>query len=86
MKLSEFDHIRKYLPDDVEITINGNTEECITHPITKQKVSRKPLEKQTWGNHDGRYNAYCPVCGWISGDIRANEPMPTRCPNCGNGE
>lgn len=86
MKLSEFDKIRKYLPDDVEITINGNTEECMTHPITKQKVSRKPLEKQTWGNHDGRYTVFCPVCGWISGDIRANEPMPTRCPNCGNGK
>lgn len=86
MKLSEFDKIRKYLPDDVEITINGTANEYMTHPMTKQKVLRRSLEKQECGDHYGRYTVFCPVCGWISGDIRANEPMPTRCPNCGNGE
>lgn len=86
MKLSEFDKIRKYLPDDVEVTINGTADEYMVHPVTHQKVLRKLLEKQEWGNHDGRYNAHCPVCNWTSGDIRAQDPMPTYCPKCGNGK
>lgn len=37
MKLSEFDKIRKYLPDDVEITINGNTERVYDTSYHKAK-------------------------------------------------
>lgn len=88
MKLSEFDKIRPFLPDYVQIIVVDSKEEVdmMIHPVTKQKVQRKPLEKQTWGNHDGRYNAHCPICGWTSGDIPARDPMPTYCPNCGNGK
>lgn len=75
MKLSEFDKIRPFLPDDTEVTVNPGMDNS----------KSKPLEKITWGNHDGRYNAKCPVCGWMSDDIPARQPMPSYCPQCGNG-
>lgn len=75
MKLSELDAIRHLLPDDLEVTL-GEYE---------KKPKGVPLEKQTWGNHDGRWNAKCPVCGWVSQDLPAGAAMPAFCPDCGNG-
>lgn len=74
MTLAEFDKIRPFLPDDTEVTVEVG-----------QKTHGVPLERQEWGNHDGRYNAHCPACGWTSEDIPARSPMPRFCPKCGNG-
>lgn len=80
MKLSEFDKIRQYLPDDMEIFL----EEAI-YPAKEDKppIPHHTLKPEYWGNHDGRYNARCTACGWRSDDIRADKPMPDYCPKCG---
>lgn len=76
MTLAEFDKVRPFLPPDTEVSLD------LGDDVRRRAV---PLEKQTWGNHDGRYNAHCHVCGWTSDDIPASSPMPRFCPNCGAG-
>lgn len=73
MKLSEFDKIRPFLKNDVEVEIVG-----------MDNSPPKTLIKQTWGNHDGRYNMLCTVCGWTSRDIfpGRNDEEPKFCPRC----
>lgn len=69
MKLSELKQIIHLLPDDTEVTIG--------------EAQTSHLVKETWGNHDGRYNMRCTVCGWTSNDISARDNPPTVCPRCG---
>lgn len=73
MKLSEFDQIRKFLPDDFEIELKG-------------VVPTPKFIKETWGNHDGRYNMRCEACGYITGDIPRNQLPPIICPKCGKSK
>lgn len=70
MTLKEFDQIRPYLKDDVTITIG-------------EPKPKTTLIKQTWGNHDGRYNMLCKACGWVSRDIHpGRDQEPKYCPQC----
>ena len=73
MTLKEFDAIRSYLPKNINIIIELPN----TAPSNKGH-----LVKETWGNHDGRYNMKCIECGWQSPDIRPGETEPTECPIC----
>ena len=75
MTLKEFDDIRSYLPKDVNIKIEFPTKSCTTS-------TSSTLIKETWGNHDGRYNVKCSKCGWQSHDIRPGEIQPEKCPKC----
>ena len=75
MTLKEFDDIRPYLPKDVNIKIEFPTKSCTTYTLST-------LIKETWGNHDGRYNVKCSKCGWQSHDIHPGEFEPEKCPKC----
>lgn len=84
MKLKEFDLIRKYLPDDTEITINSVPK---TEPAEDEMWA---IWDCNWGNHDGRFNVLCRACGWMTPDIPARQLAETRatylhkpCPKCG---
>lgn len=81
MTLKEFDMIRPFLPNDADFEIS------ITNiQKNKRKKVLPTLIKETWGNHDGRYNMKCPNCGWQSCDIRPGEIEPKRCPICEDKE
>lgn len=73
MTLKEFDAIRSYLPKNINIIIE---------PPNTAPSNKGYLVKETWGNHDGRYNMKCPKCGWQSHDIRPGEFQPEKCPKC----
>lgn len=75
MTLKEFDDIRPYLPKDVNIKIEFPT----AFPTTSTPST---LIKETWGNHDGRYNMKCIECGWQSPDIPPGGVEPAACPIC----
>ena len=88
MTLKEFDAIRSYLPKNINIIIEL--------PNTASS-NKGHLIKETWGNHDGRYNMKCPNCGcrynmkcpncgWQSYDIRPGEIEPKKCPICEDKE
>lgn len=78
MKLSEFKLIMPHLPSDTEIIIKS------IGSITASMEST--LVEEHWGNHDGRYNVKCTVCGWVSDDIQLSAEKPTYCPRCGGGK
>lgn len=74
MTLKEFNLIRSYLPEDIEIEI-----------IIKDK-KESSLVKEEWCNHDDRYNMRCTLCGWVSPDIPRHEVYGNlTCPKC-NGK
>lgn len=73
MTLKEFDAIRSYLPKNINIIIEFPN----IAPSNKGH-----LVKETWGNHDGRYNMKCTECGWQSSDIHPGGIEPTECPIC----
>lgn len=71
MTLEDFDKVRPYLKDNVEIEL----------------VQAYRLVPKYWGNHDGRWNVECEACGWMSEDIPKNSDSPyARCPKCGKGK
>ena len=70
MTITEFDIIRPYLKDDIDINIQIN------------KTKTYKLIPEYWGNHDGRWNVKCEKCGWQSPDIPCDEDSPyIVCPN-----
>lgn len=86
MTLTEFDKIRKYLPDETQIEIVGEPPK--TEPDDDEVWA---VELCSWGNHDGRFNVMCKHCGDIFG-----QDIPRRqwnamtvtyehkaCPKCG---
>ena len=86
MKLKEFDSIRPYLPNDVEIIIKSSNNEV----VEAEPVMEPAMEIAYYGNHDGRFNLRCRCCGYYSKDIPreqrsvmeiASAEMP--CPRCG---
>lgn len=70
MTLKEFDAIRKYLPEDIEISI--------------RESAYGNYEIEDWGNHDGSFNMRCSVCGYTTDNMPRNTPIAegTLCPNC----
>ena len=72
MTLKEFDAIRKYLPEDIEISIG------------ESETVYGDYEIEEWGNHDGRFNMRCSVCGYASDDIPRGTSIAdgTLCPKC----
>ena len=70
MTLKEFDAIRKYLPEDIEISIGESA-------YGDYKI-------EEWGNHDGRFNMKCSVCGYTTDDIPSSTVIVegTLCPKC----
>ena len=79
MTLKEFDEIRPYLPKNINIQIEFPTKSLAS---LIEETSTSTLIKETWGNHDGRYNMKCCKCGWQSHDIRPGETEPEKCPKC----
>lgn len=75
MTLAEFDQVRPFLPDDVEIALTINLGGRI-------KTEKPSLERLDFGSHDKRYNLRCPNCGWISDDIYPGQYEPACCPHC----
>lgn len=76
MKLSELKEIMNLLSDDTEVIVKN--------PSSIKKESGG-LVTEKWGNHDGRYNVRCTLCGYVSPDIfpGRGEKAPIYCPQCG---
>lgn len=86
MTLKEFDRIRPYLPDTVQVEVIG--EMIQTEPADDEVWA---VSLCSWGNHDGRFNVMCAKCGDVLGqdiprtlwaEMKASyEHKP--CPKCG---
>lgn len=87
MTLREFDNIRQYLPDDVQIEIIS----AAPQQLAPKSDEVWAIELYDWGNHDGRFNVMCAACGDVVGqDLPAGLRQEfTRnyyhkpCPKCG---
>ena len=80
MTLEEFDKLRPYLKDGVEVEL----------VVKDDKASSSAMFIEEWGNHDGRFNIACHCCdyrskvifpGAKSAMIEAIRTMA--CPKCG---
>lgn len=80
MTLEEFDKLRPYLKDDVEVEL----------VVKEGKASSPAMHIEEWGNHDGRFNIACHCCDYRSADmpLRQKSAMveavkTMACPKCG---